>query len=865
MKKKYTFLVFLIAGILLQNTIKAQCGTPVNLGSASNMITLIRNGTSSIAADKNLNTITFIHRNNAGVFGGSSGHVRYDISTNGGTTWALDQGVVNTPYLYPHRYPNVAIYNPTANTNTANAYMSFMNPVIDSAFGTWIGVQTGVSHFNSTGTTNSYNQNGIGQNQCPNSLVTGSTGVMWAVDAYAPSNIVAGIKVYKGVWNGTNDFIWNINYSVTPTFISVPTIVEIDFNIAFDPTGTIGWFCFPAHINTPTAGLGWYPVFYKTTDGGATWNGPIEVDLSKFSCITSNVSSGMNVSINPGNDLVVDVNGNPHMITTVGSSSGYVFNYNAWHHMYDITMKDGMWVAVDLGNVNGSPYAFGVTTFATQWQAPQASRSKDGTKLFFTWTDNSSYSLGSPNSTPDLFGKAYNVTTDTWTQTKNFTSCNINTAGKILFPHIAAEVLEPTSSSYLIPTVYGEPSLPNNLDVAANFKYLDNVTFSSSDFSITIPPANVSIQQGPSIVLCPNGTITLNVSNAGQTLWSTGATTNSIAISSGTVNSYSVTAQVGCNTGTASVTVDDLNVSILTPNNSVCKGDSTILYAYGNALSYTWTAGHIIDDSTTVVSPITSTIYTLNASGTSCVFSNTISITVHPSATLNIAGGNTVCIGSALTLTASGGYSYSWSDSSVGDVAAFSPTVSPSTYTLYNSDEYGCVTTKTFTISTVNLPNVSIVSNRPGTICKGESVVLVASGANTYVWNTNANTFTASISPTITTTYTVTGTSNSTGCSNFATFTQTVNACTGIDEMKDGNIELSVYPNPNSGELIVYVSNFNDKMSVEIYNNMGQLILQEKLISENSKLNLSSQPNGIYFVNVLMDGKKSSSAKIIKQ
>src|SRR5688500_12514870 len=95
MKKIYKKISLAIMALLAQNLIYAQCGSPISGGSATNMFTLIDNGTSSIAANKALNTITFIHRNNAATFGGSSGNLRFDYSTDGGTTWTLDQGVIN--------------------------------------------------------------------------------------------------------------------------------------------------------------------------------------------------------------------------------------------------------------------------------------------------------------------------------------------------------------------------------------------------------------------------------------------------------------------------------------------------------------------------------------------------------------------------------------------------------------------------------------------------------------------------------------------------------------------------------------------------------------------------------------------------
>ncbi len=95
MRKIFTKFLFLAVCVFLQTVAKAQCGSGVAGGSASNMFTQIRNGTNPVVADKNLNTIAFIHRNNATAFGGSSGNLRYDISVNGGTSWTNDQGVLN--------------------------------------------------------------------------------------------------------------------------------------------------------------------------------------------------------------------------------------------------------------------------------------------------------------------------------------------------------------------------------------------------------------------------------------------------------------------------------------------------------------------------------------------------------------------------------------------------------------------------------------------------------------------------------------------------------------------------------------------------------------------------------------------------
>lgn len=760
MKNIYQKISALTTCLLLQGTVYSQCGAQQNGGTASNMFTLIRNNTSSIATNKALNTIVFIHRNDAGIFGGNSGHLRYDISTNGGTSWTLNQGVLNPVNSNLARYPNIAIYNPAANTSTSNAYVSYMAPTINGA-SAWNGEVTGVQQLTGAGTTETYNQNGIGTTWQAGSLVNGAPGVLWAIDAVVPAGLTS-FNIYKGVWSTiANDIVWNINYVCTPPFntglTTSPTIT--DYNIAFDPTGQIGYFSFLGHVTPGPSQYGLYPVLYKTTNGGTSWTGPIQVDLTQFSCITSNTVSPNIPSANIEHDLVVDVNGNPHLITTVGSGSNYAFTYTAWHHMYDFTLKNGLWAAYDLGNVNGAPYTFGVSpNFATQWQAPQAARSADGTKIFFTWTDNANYSLGSTNSTPDLYGKAYNVTNDTWTPTKNFTSCNAALAGKILFPHIAPEVLEPTSSSFKLAVVYGEPSVTNDMGVTANFKFLDNITFSTGDFSVTVPPATVTIQQAPLALICPGSSLTLNVTGgAGQAIWSTGATTPTLSITSGTATSYSVVAQVGCNVGTASVAVANLvaNPGITSPN--ICPGNPATFTVSGNALGYTWTPGNATGTNV-ILNPTINTITLTSLGSSSCTSTQTLAINLLPQPNLAIAGPATICAGYLLNLNVSGAQSYLWDNGSSSSTFTDIPQANI-VYTVTGTAANTCTNVQTFSLSVSPSPTLTANSTQSA-VCAGQTVVLTGSGAVSYSWNAISSGPTATVTPTATTVYTVTGAGN---------------------------------------------------------------------------------------------------------
>jgi hypothetical protein len=905
----YKKISILALGVFFQNAMSGQCASPVNLGTASNMFTLIRNGNNPVAVNKSLNTIAFIHRNNASAFGGSSGQLRYDLSTNSGTTWSLNLGVLNplTPELA--RYPNLAIYNPTTNTNPMNQYVSYLAPTIASATSAWNGVVSGVSQVNGTGVTESYNQNGMGTNQIPHSLVNGAPGVFWATEPFYSSS--TGFYIYKGIWNSSiNDIVWNVNYTVTPSFV---TTYFGDYNIGFDPTGMIGYFSFLGHVSGGSTNAALNPVLYKTTDGGTTWTGPIQVDMSKFSCISSNTTSPYVPSTNIEHDLVVDMYGNPHIITTVGSASSYNFNYSAWHHMYDITLKNGVWAAYDLGNVNGGAYTAGISpNFATHWQAPQAARTADGSKVFFTWTDNSSYSLGTANSTPDLMGKAFNVVAGTWTQSKNFTSCSGAAAGKIFYPHLAPEVLEPSTNVYKLAPVYGENSVTNDLGQVANFKFLDNVTFSASEFSVATPAATVTIPQGPNVLLCPSSSVIINVANAGQALWSNSVTTTTLAITSSTVTSYSVVAQVGCLVGTASITVSNLTVNASAVTSSVCPGSPATFSVAGNALGYTWTPGNVTGTNV-ILNPSTSPVTLTALGGGSCTTTQTVGIGILPLPTIVVAGNLTTCAGYNETYTASGAATYVWSDGSTSFTTALSATQN-TMYTVTGTAANSCTNTTTVNITVKPSPTITASSSQTA-ICAGGTVGLVAFGASSYSWNPGMGTnSTMTTTPASTTIYTVTGI-GSNACAADGTIQIVVNAlptltvtlskpmiCAGekgtltvsgasnytwtnpastsstilitptanttytvIGKNAQGCVTTHTYSqavNPctginelEKGNLLVYPNpnngSFNitcaEEMTIEIINEIGQLIKISE-VNAGGNITINDLPSGIYFV-----------------
>jgi len=490
--------------------------------------------------------------------------------------------------------------------------------------------------------------------------------------------------------------------------------------------------------------------------------------------------------------------------------------------------------------------------------APQAARSADGSKLFFTWSDNSNYALGANNQSPNFFGRALDVVQNKWTPVKDFTSCNPATNGLILFPHVAPEVLEPAANMYKVAAVYGEFTVPNDPLLASNFKFLDNLLFSASEFSLTNPSAQVNISQSGPLLVCPGSSISIGISgNYGQVLWSNGSSSNITSIGTSSNTFYYVTAQQNCYLGIDTIFVSNMNFSVGISHPAICNGDTSQLAGSGNAFNYTWNPG-ALNGSLVTVSPSVTTIYTLSASGSSCTSTETVQLTIFPLPVLSILGQDSLCTGSSITHTVSGASTYTWSHGGFGNISNTTPTAN-TTYTVIGVDTNFCLSTQTISLHLMALPSLSISSTR-SVICRGESATITVTGANTYSWSgIGAVSASVVVSPSTSATYSVIGT-DTFGCTGFSQFTQSVSLCTGLDELEFDSESVLVFPNPNSGN---FMFQSTTAMDVYLFNQLGQLLRVESLSNSNNyKIEFTGIASGVYFLN-WNSGKGLQSRKVV--
>lgn len=164
---------------------------------------------------------------------------------------------------------------------------------------------------------------------------------------------------------------------------------------------------------------------------------------------------------------------------------------------------------------------------------------------------------------------------------------------------------------------------------------------------------NPTVALGNDSTQC-GGTILLDAQNAGGTyVWSTTATTQTIAPSTSGTYSVTVTSAVGC-TGTdaVTITINPNPVVNLGADTAQCGG-SVVIDAMNAGASYMWMPNGETTQTITVSTSMTNTVTVTDANG--CVGTDNISVTINtnPTVTLSIPGTqDTVCTyTAAYTLT----------------------------------------------------------------------------------------------------------------------------------------------------------------------------------------------------------------------
>ncbi len=863
---------------LLATTIHSfgQCTGTDLLGSASNMFTIGITESNSIAVDNNINSLIFVHRNNATAFGGSSGHLRYDISTNGGFSWSNNQGPVNPLLTFAARYPNVSIYNPVGNSNPNNAYLVYYAPTVNGAvFDNHV---AGVRKLDGTGNTETYDPAAVTQKYIPRSLCKGAPGIFWTIEQIYNGTATTGFRALKGTWNGSNNVTWaqNVVFN-TPFNTGFSGVAQhSDYAIAFDPTGQIGWACILSHMTPGPAAYSFYPVFYKTTDGGNNWSGPDQVDIGQFSCVSSIVTAGNVPIVAFDVDLTVDINGNPHAAMCIGNgNNAYAIYFTSPHHMYDITLEHGLWNAIDMGNVNAGRNTFGTAPNQLSMDMePQATRTDDGTKVFFTWTGSDAAPVALA---PNLFGNGYDVQTKTWTPMYALSSCNPATDGRILFPKMSENVLN-VAGGWELPVIYGECTIGTDVASISNFRYLDSLLFTNSNFTLPQCTTALSFVQGDTAVICEGSGDSIFLAGVYDAIrWNDG--NMGMGIPANAPGWYYAAARAGCCIGFDSifVVIDSLSVGGFTHDNGSLNVNFTDLSA-GQPSGWFWDFG----DATTSTAQHPSHTFATIGTYTVCLIvsdncgADTICqlVTVtcpNPVSSFNMSSSDLLV---NFTNT-SGGGAANWDFGDGGTSTQFSPAhqyAAAGSYIVCLTTVDSCGTHQI--CDTINITCPIPSPNFSYNIGMGGMVMftnLTSPAADNYSWDFGDGGTSTQFSPM----HTYATSNNYNVCLMITDSCGTDTFCTSITVVVDASVEnlldahIKVYPNPTNGQFIIQGELANDAwVSIALTDLLGKVVEERIPMKMNGAISipmsLESYPSGIYLLTVNIDGALKTY-KVIKK
>ena len=283
---------------------------------------------------------------------------------------------------------------------------------------------------------------------------------------------------------------------------------------------------------------------------------------------------------------------------------------------------------------------------------------------------------------------------------------------------------------------------------------------------------NVCLGSTTQLASATSGGAWTSTNTAVATVSSTGVVTG---ITTGTTTiSYTVTNSVGCiGVVSATINVNTLPTPVITPSGSttLCDGGSVTLTA-STGSSYLWSNG-LQTQSITVGNAGNYSVIVTNAAGCSTT-SAPVAVIVNalPSATISANGPTTFCQGGSVTLTASSGTSYAWSNGATTQSITVSAT---GNYSVTVTNSNGCSATSAPVSVTVNtLPIANITSLNGNTFCQGGSVTLVSSAGSSYAWSNGLTTQSINVTASANLTVTVT---NANGCSaTSAPFGVTMNA-----------------------------------------------------------------------------------------
>lgn len=412
----------------------------VQMGMSINPYTLLVPQSTCLTANQDLNAVAFTARTNSTTYAGNRAAMY--VSTDGGATfnttgvepWQMLDGVIA-------RYPSGGIYNPDGNTDPAAAYAVTSGPALIG--GDWGGAYWGSIKMDGTNLHEAYTTFGVDTTadgyeiDFPRQFfqVRGDKFFVMGDDNEDDGTNYTALRAIfnKGVWNTTDNKVDWTHTTLDPQFMM--SGISPDgygyYGLAMDDEGINGYAIFVGRNADADDQLTFQPIFFETTDGGATWT-KLDFnwgDITAIQDIAAELSPVSRPMFTTPLDVTIDNKGNPHMITFVhgafsdhADSLGYYAVYSLWKGIvYDIHKTSTGWDAFVVDTVFATDvddYPFPTLSADDRFQM---SRTPDGSKLFYAWLDTDP-TLDPENKFSDLMVKMYDVNTNTLYDKVNVTT-----------------------------------------------------------------------------------------------------------------------------------------------------------------------------------------------------------------------------------------------------------------------------------------------------------------------------------------------------------------------------------------------------------------------------------------------------------
>lgn len=416
----------------------------------------------------------------------------------------------------------------------------------------------------------------------------------------------------------------------------------------------------------------------------------------------------------------------------------------------------------------------------------------------------------------------------------------------------------------------------------ANVKIRIEATRTAGDFDLAFDNfsingtacSNPSVFLGPDTTLCPGVTRTLNANNPGATyLWSTGAATQTIQVSTPGTYWVKVTNFGGCfATDTLVITGATLPVVALGNDTTFCNtGAGITLNAANPGATYLWSTAATTQ---TIHVNATGTYWVNVTNATGCNQTDTINVVVNPTPYFNFGPPDSaICANTTLVLNAQNptGTTYNWSTGA--NTQTIDVTTSGTYWATTTDNVTGCTHSDTINVTVTPLPSAD------GIVVTGNSPTYsfsVTNGQNItgYSWNFGDNS-------TPVTTANPSHTYNVSTPTNFTVELTLTNECGSVtlskevrdvmpNSLKDLNLSadvLKLYPNPAKHSLTIENESGLKIEGIKIYNILGQEVSTKVLNNNATKqtIDVSHLAGGMYHIRIqFAEGATTRKFEVIK-